>query len=129
MFKHLMLVAISCCTAALAQAPAPSTSPAEFPAGTQTPDAKTLAERLAGRVFTVNAPNGLGWRLDIKTSGYVFVDLSNGGRDNGAWRTEDGKLCVEYRGRFPSGCTEVRLMGDGVLVKTRAGEVVTLVQQ
>lgn len=48
---------------------------------------------------------------------------------NGAWRTEDGKLCAEYRGSFPNGCNDVRLVGDGLLLKTRAGDVVTLVQQ
>lgn len=131
MFKPLALLATLCCTAtlALAQSPAPAAFPTEFPAEAQSPDAKALAERLGGKVFKANGPNGLGWRLDIKNSGFLFLDLSNGLRDDGPWRTEDGKLCVNYRGRVPAGCNEVRLVGDNVLLKTRAGEVVTLVQQ
>jgi len=129
MFKSLALVATLCCTAALAQSPAPTIFPTEFPAEAQAPDAKALAARLGDRVFKAAGPNGLGWRLDIKNSGFLFVDLSNGLRDDGPWRTEDGKLCVNYRGRIPAGCNEVRLVGDTVLLKTRAGEVVTLVQQ
>ena len=132
MFKTLALLALLatlCCTAALAQSPAPSAFPTEFPAEAQALDAKALAERLGGKVFKANGPNGLGWRLDIKTSGFLFLDLSNGLRDDGPWRTEDGKLCVNYRGRVPAGCNEVRLEGSSVLLKTRAGQVVTLVQQ
>ena len=129
MTKPVALIATLCCTAALAQSPAPSAFPKEFPADAQTPDAKALAGRLGERVFNIKAPNGMGWRMDIKSSGYLFVDISNGWRDNGAWRTEDGKLCVEYRGNFPNGCNDVRLVGDSLLLKTRAGDVVTLVQQ
>jgi len=133
MIKHfaLTLIASLCCAAAQAQAqsPAPSPFPTDFPVGAQTPDAKALAERLGGQVFTVKTANGLGWRLDIKTSGHIFVDISNGARDNGPWRTEDGKICVEYRGRLPSGCNEVRLLSAHLLPQTRAGEIVTLVPQ
>ncbi len=129
MFKPLALVASFCCAAAQAQSPAPSALPTDFPAGAQTPDAKSLAERLGDRVFNAKLSNGQGWRLDIKNTGYIFVDLSNGARDNGSWRTENGKLCVDYRERFPSGCSEVRLLADHVLLKTRAGEIVTLVAQ
>ena len=129
MFKPLALVATLCCTAVLAQSPATGAFPKEFPVEAQTPDAKALAERLGDRIFTVKAPNGMGWRMDIKRSGYLFVDISNGWRDNGAWRTEDGRLCVEYRGSFPNGCNDVRLVGDSLLLKTRAGDIVTLVQQ
>jgi hypothetical protein len=131
MFKPLALIATLCCTATLtlAQSPAPTTFPKEFPAEAQTPDAKALAGRLGDRVFKAAGPNGLGWRMDIKNSGFLFLDLSNGYRDDGPWRTEDGKLCVNYRGRIPAGCNEVRLVGDTVLLKTRAGEVVTLVAQ
>mgnify|MGYP003603255007 FL=1 len=131
MFKPLALIATLGCTAtlALAQSPAPTTFPTEFPAEAQAPEAKALAARLGDRVFKAAGPNGLGWRLDIKNSGFLFLDLSNGLRDDGPWRTEDGKLCVNYRGRIPAGCNEGRLVGDTVLLKTRAGEVVTLVQQ
>ena len=108
MFKPLALIATLFCTATLTLA---------------------LSARLGDRVFKATGPNGLGWRLDIKNSGFLFLDLSNGLRDDGPWRTEDGKLCVNYRGRIPAGCNEVRLVGDTVLLKTRAGEVVTLVQQ
>lgn len=116
-----------CAAAVHAQNPAPGTFPTAFPPDAQTPEAGVLAERLRGQVFTARLANGTGWRMEYQSSGYMFADISNGARDNGKWRTEDGRVCVDYVGRFPSGCAELRLSGDTLYLKSRTtGEVVML---
>lgn len=41
---------------------------------------------------------------------------------------DDGKMCVDFRGAFPSGCAEARMPGEAVWFKrATAGEVVQLV--
>lgn len=120
------------------QAPAPEPAPAaptaapapagmDFPADAQPLSASELDARLRGRVYSTTLPNGAGWRADYKTSGYVFVNTTSGGSDTGQWRIEEGKVCVEYRGRFRSGCTEMRASPDGLYAKSHAtGEVFKL---
>lgn len=121
MIKQFAIIAALCCTAAHSQAPT------DFPAGAQPPTASQLAERLGGQVYTAKLGNGVTWRMDYKSSGYMFFDISPGGRDTAKWRTEDGKACFEFRGAFPSGCTEFRVSGDTLYLKRGStGEVVML---
>lgn len=130
MLKQLTAIAALCCAAAHGQAVPPVTpvAAADFPAGAQVPSAAQLAERLNGNVFTARVADGMTWRMDYKSSsGYVFFDVSNGARDTAKWRTEDGKACYEFRGRFPSGCTDFRLAGDKLYFQRRStGEVLAL---
>lgn len=130
MIKPLLLAAALCGIAAHAQQVGPTTEAAriEFPSDAEELSAAALDERLRGNAFTTSLPDGISWRLDYKSSGYVFVDVSNGARDTGKWRTEDGKVCVEYRARFPSGCSEMRGGPAGTLYLKRnsTGEIVTL---
>lgn len=100
----------------------------EFPADAQVLSASELDARLRGKVYTATLANGVGWRADYKNSGYVFVNTTNGGSDTGQWRTENGKVCVQYRGRFPSGCTEMRGGAQALYAKSNANGVVTVLQ-
>ena len=93
--------------ASYAQSAAPPAPLTEFPADALPLSSKEITERLSGQVFVGTSSAGIGYRAEYKSSGYVFVDLSNGARDTGAWRAEEGRVCVEYR-RFPSSCFEVR---------------------
>ena len=133
MIKPLLLAAALCGVAAQAQQVDPATEVAriEFPSDAENLSAAALDERLRGNKFTTSLPNGISWRMDYKASGYVFVDVSNGARDNGKWRTEDGKVCAEYRERFPSGCSEMRGGPEGTLYLKRnsTGEIVKLRKQ
>lgn len=94
-------------TSAAPAAPASAKTP-DFPADAQALSASELDARLRGKVYTAKLANGMHWRGDYKASGYVFVNLSNNAKDTGTWRTEDSKVCVDYRGAFRSGCTEMR---------------------
>ena len=111
-------------TAPTASTPAP---PADFPADASAPPATALRDRLAGKVIRAQPVQGPGWRIDMKGSGWAFIDLTNGGRDTGRWRTEDGKLCFDWQ-RFPSSCSEVRVAGERVLLKRTNGEIVAIAE-
>lgn len=125
MIKQLAITAALCCSVVHSQTP--SAVPVDFPAGAQAPNAAQLAERLGGQVFTAKLANGVTWRMDYKSSGYLFFDVSTGQRDTAKWRTEDGRLCLEFRGAFPSGCTEFRTSDDRLYLKrSSTGEVVAL---
>lgn len=106
---------------------AQASAEADFPADAQVLSASELDARLRGKVYSATLANGVGWRADYKSSGYVFVNTTNGGRDSGKWRTEDGKVCVEYRGPMLPGCTEVRAVAQALYFKNRTtGEIVLL---
>ena len=102
--------------------------PATFPDGAAPVTTEVLRERVAGKVFRATLQDGSSWRLEYKSNGYAFVDLSNGFRDTGNWRVEDGKLCADWH-RAPGGCNEVRADGDGLYLKRMNGEVVALQAQ
>ena len=126
-FQKLMVAALcSLALASHAQTPA-SAATQTYPPDAQTPDAQQLTAHLHGKVFTGQVANGTGWRLEFQPSGYLFMDISNGARDNGPWSTEGGQLCVQYKGRFPSGCSEVRIAPQTLYFKrSSTGEIVTL---
>ena len=97
-----------------------------FPAGARALEAADLQARLKDRRFEARLADGTGWRIAFQ-GGFVYVDLSNGARDNGPWKTEASRLCVDYRGRFPSGCNEMRELDGAPLLKRPAnGEIVRL---
>lgn len=100
----------------------------DFPPEAQQLSASELDARLRGKVYTATLANGVGWRGDYKSSGYVFVNTTSGGSDTGTWRTEDGKVCVEYRGRMRSGCTEIRGGAQALYAKSGATGMVTVLQ-
>ena len=87
----------------------------DFPADAQVLSASELDARLRGKVYTATLANGLRWRGDYKASGYVFFNMGNDGKWSGAWRTEDGKVCVDYRGPARTSCTEMRSGAQQVL--------------
>ena len=125
-FQKLMVATLcSLALASHAQTPA-SAAPTAYPPEAQTPDAAQLTEHLRGKVFSGPVANGPGWRLEFQPLGHVFTVLSNGWRDNGPWSTEGGQLCIQYMGRFPSGCSEVRIAPQTLYVKRSTGEIVTL---
>lgn len=113
--------------AAAAAAPASSTGQ-DFPADAQALSASELDARLRGKTYTAKLASGLGWRGQYKDSGYIFVNISSGLNDSGKWRTEDGKVCVEYRGRLTSGCSEVRAVGTALHAKNATTGVITVLQ-
>ncbi len=78
-------------------------------------------------MYTTKSASGTSWRLQYQSSGYVFTNGSTGARDSGKWRTEDGRICVDYVGPFPSGCNEVRISGNAIYFKgLTTGEIFAL---
>jgi len=69
--------------------------------------------------------NGIRWRLDYKSNGYLFVNVSNGMATSGPWRAEDGRLCTHMRGGSAS-CNEVREQGQRLYLKRDNGDVIAL---
>lgn len=98
---------------------------AAFPEGATAPPAADLRQRLADQVFQVSLASGMGMRLEFKNSGYVFIDLANGRRMTGEWKTEDGKLCSKIQQRDTDFyCGDARLHGGRVHVQRLDGEVI-----
>jgi hypothetical protein len=103
--------------------PTVATAAATFPDGAATPDAEQIQQWIGGRVFDVQVADGNHWRLEFNRNGYFFVDTKKGGRADGTWRVEPGRLCSHLRGRDP-GCNAVRMQGDRLYLQRDSGEIV-----
>ena len=102
--------------------------PTEFPADALSANADDLRARISGKIFRVKPADGSSWRIEYKANGYAFIDTSNGFRDTGTWRVEDGKLCSDWH-KVNGGCSEVRIRGESIYLKRVSnGEVIALVQ-
>ena len=117
-------------SAAAATAPAAAASASAgtvdgFPAGARALEPADLQARLKDQRFEAKLADGTGWRIMFQ-GGYMYIDVSNGARDNGPWRAENSRLCVDYRGRFPSGCNEVRDLDGNLVLRRGNGEIVRL---
>ena len=129
MRKHLLVAGalLSFATAHGQSPPATAGAAADFPAGAQVPGAPELAGRLSGHTYVAKLANGVTWRMEYNTSGYMFINISTGARDTAKWRAEEGRACFEFRGTFPSGCSEFRVVGDGLYLKRAStGEILAL---
>ena len=93
--------------------------------GAPAPDAAELKRRLDDRGYNVQLANGLSWKLTYQANGYFFVDVSNGARAKGTWKTEDGRICTQLQGNNAS-CNDVRLVNDVLHLKRDSGEIIQL---
>jgi hypothetical protein len=101
--------------------------PKAFPPEASALSAVALQDRLSGRAFTVRLARGGSADLDYGADGRYRIRLSSGESDQGRWRTEEGRVCVTYEGRFPSGCSEMRATADRLYTKRGStGEVLVL---
>lgn len=100
---------------------------ASFPSGSEGITAQALQSRLAGKTYTGRSANGIGWEMRYETDGRVQMRLSNGTADKGRWRTEDNRLCIDFEGPFPSGCSDMRADAQRLYLKRGStGEIVVL---
>lgn len=114
--SHIAWLLFACSLPGLAHA---------FPDGSTRPTAGDVGTHVAGRVFDVALADGTTWRLQYTGHGYLFVDTSKGFRGEGQWRSEDGQLCSQLRGR-PAGCNEVRLHQGVLHLQRDSGEIIRL---
>jgi len=106
---------------------ATSPLPQSFPAEAQSIQAPALKDRVSGRTYTGRMTSGVGWEMKYAADGRFNMRTSNGETDQGRWRTEDNRLCVDFEGKFPSGCSEVRTDAKRLYLKRAStGEVVAL---
>lgn len=101
----------------------------DFPADALALNSKEVDQRLRGQVYTGTSTTGNTFRIEYKDTGYVFINLSNGAKDSGTWRAEEGRVCVEYRGRIPSGCSELRATSDAVYGKREGANAITVMRK
>lgn len=121
----------SVAAAILALAPALAAAqgafPTAFPEGAKELAPDALAQRLAGNVYVVKPANGPPYRLQYQKD-VVYFNMGNVS-DEGAWRVEGSAACVEFK-RIPSGCSQMRLVGDVLYTKRNSnGEVVVMQKQ
>lgn len=103
-----------------------TTVPSAFPPEAQAVKAKVLHERLSGKTYRAQLAGGMQWEMQYGADGYMSMSAGKA-TDKGRWRTEDNRLCVDFEGSFPSGCSEMR--ADSVrlyLKRLSTGEVVVL---
>jgi hypothetical protein len=104
-----------------------ATVSSSFPSDAAPVQADALKVRLSGQAFSGRLANGSEWDMRYAADGSMNMRTTNGA-DKGRWRTENNRLCVDFEGMFPSGCSEVRV-GDAkrlYLKRSTTGEVVTL---
>lgn len=95
----------------------------EFPAGAKVPSAAELRALLQGKSYYSSSANGTTVRADYSANSDGVTIFSGGRADNGKWRVEDGKICLQMTS-FPSSCSEIRLVGQDVYLKRSNGDVV-----
>ncbi len=114
-------------TAAVCVLTACATAPPGFPPVAQPITAKALHERLVGKNYLGQTAKGQGWDIHYAADGRLQMRVSSGESDQGRWRTEDNRLCVDFEGKFPSGCSEMRAdTGRLYLQRVSTGEIVVL---
>lgn len=101
--------------------------PKDFPAAATAVTAQSLKDKVSGRTYSARLANGIEWEMKYSPDGRFHMRTSNGEADQGRWRTEDNRLCVDFEGKFPSGCSEVRADVQRLYLKRGStGEVVSL---
>lgn len=116
--RFLIPCALGAMLAACASGPPPAT---DFPAGARTPTAAEVTGLLKGKSF--NQPNGV--RTDYAADSNTVTAYFSGRSDTGTWRGEDGRVCFELK-TVPSGCNELRLVGNDLYLKRMSGQVIKL---
>jgi hypothetical protein len=100
------------------------TGPTEFPPEAVVPATEEVQALLANKVFRVTRADGNHWRLQFKDNGYYFINTAQGFADDGRWRVEVSRLCIEPR-KGTAGCSEVRMVGGQLHLKRATnGEIV-----
>lgn len=100
---------------------------ASFSPEAQPISAQALQQRLAGMTYTARTANGMGWEMRYGSDGRMSMSVSSGESDKGRWRTEDGRLCIDFEGKFPAGCSELRADATQLYLKRgQNGEIVVL---
>lgn len=103
-----------------------TTLPSAFPPEAQAITAKALQERLAGKTYRTQLAGGMQWEMQYGADGHMSMSTGKAA-DKGRWRTEDNRLCVDFEGKFPSGCSEMRADTARLYLKrSSTGEVVVL---
>ena len=95
----------------------------DFPAGARAPSAAELSAMLRGKSYHSVAANGSTVRADYAANSDGVTLNSGGLTDNGKWRVEDGRLCLQMT-NFPSSCSDIRLVGQDIYLKRANGDVV-----
>jgi predicted small secreted protein len=127
-FSSLAVALSACCALVAGCAASGAGQVRDFPPDAQTLSAQALKDRLSGRSFTVRLASGGSADLDYGADGRYRIRLSSGESDQGRWRAEDGRTCVTYEGRFPSGCSAVRATADRLYTqRASTGEVLLLI--
>lgn len=88
----------------------------EFPAGASALAPEAMKGRFTpGSEYTFRSAEGYSVRMNFLDGGQATV-VAPAASDAGRWRIEGSSVCFEWR-RFPSGCNEVRIVGEALYWK------------
>ncbi len=114
------LLASAAVLAGCASGPPPT---ANFPPGARAPAAAEITSLLRGKSFSMNSPTAGTIRSDYAAEANSVTAYFGGRSDSGTWRTEDGRVCYEFK-TIPSACNDLRMVGADLYFKRSNGEVV-----
>ena len=107
-----------------AHAHAQSKPVTDFPSGATSLSAEALKARFTGASYAFTGANGVVITLQFRDSDAVIG--SPRGSDTGPWTIEGSAICFKLT-KFPSGCNQVRLLGNDLYWERASnGEVVKL---
>ncbi len=112
-------IAVAWLLGGCASGPAPA---ADFPPGARTPAAAEVSSLLKGKSFNLA---GVGIRTDYASESDVVTAYFSGRSEPGKWRTEDGRICFDFK-TIPSACNDLRVVGNDIYLKRSNGQVVML---
>jgi len=100
----------------------------EFPAGATALGPEAMKARFTpGTEFTFRSAEGYEVRLNFQEGGHATV-IAPIASDAGKWRIDGSSVCFELR-RFPSGCNEIRTVGDALYWKRVSNDEVVRLER
>lgn len=100
----------------------------EFPAGATALAPEAMKARFTpGTEFAFRSAEGYEVRMNFQDGGQATVTAPRAA-DTGQWRIDGSSVCFEFR-RFPSGCNEVKAVGDALYWKRVSNDEVVKLEQ
>jgi hypothetical protein len=100
----------------------------EFPAGATALAPEAMKARFTpGTEFAFRSTEGYEVRMNFQEGGQAIVAAPIA-TEAGRWRIDGSSVCFEFR-RFPSGCNEVKAVGDALYWKRVSNDEVVKLEQ
>lgn len=98
----------------------------QFPPQAVQLDDAAVQQKITGRVYagTLGSTQDR-WRMEFKDT-FVWINTSRNYQDRGKWRVEKGQLCIDWTRNARVACSDVRFVGDNMMLVFRETELIEM---